>query len=73
MLDLPQHHAQAFARALYPHLQSRNPGPCESGHLFITQIFDMLQQECFPLVRLEPPQGSVDLFPPFPPFRRMLG
>jgi hypothetical protein len=33
----------------------------------------MLQQECFPLVRLEPPQGSVDLFPPFPPFRRMLG
>ena len=28
---------------------------------------------CFPLVCLEPPQGSVDLFPPFPPFRRMLG
>src|SRR5688572_10037353 len=71
-LHLLEQHSQPLARSFDPHLQGGNTDTGDHRHVVIPQLFHVLQQKRFALIRIEALQGSVQLFSPCRTLGRML-
>ena len=67
-----EQHPQPLARSFDPHFQCGDTDAGDHRHVFIPQFFDVLQQECFPLVDVQSLQSTFQLFAPGRAFRRMI-
>ena len=59
-----QQQSQPLACSFDSHFQGGNTDTGNYRHLVIPQVFHVLQQESFPLIRVEALQGSIQLFSP---------
>src|SRR4029079_12990770 len=64
--------AQSIARPHHAHLQGGYANAREPGHLVVSKIFDVLQEECLSLLWTEPCERTLDLLSPSILLRRML-
>ncbi|HKT08516.1 MAG TPA: hypothetical protein VJR24_11515 [Gemmatimonadaceae bacterium] len=63
---------QLCARPADSHLERRNADACERRHFIVTQLFDVLEQERFPLVQLHLVERELDFLEHCFAVRRLL-
>jgi len=68
---LVQQHAQLIRRSFDSHFEGRYSRPGNCRHLIITQLLDVLEQECFSLTGFDSRQRVRDLFPPCHSIKRI--
>lgn len=67
-----QQHTQPLARSFDPHFQGGNTNTGDRRHVIVPQFLDVLQQECFPLIRIQSLQCAFQFFSPCRSFGRVL-
>ena len=67
-----EQHSQPLARSFDSHFESGDTDTGDRRHFIIPQIFNVLQEEGLPLIRVESLQGAIQLFTPCRALSRVL-
>jgi len=66
-----EQHSQPLARSFDSHFQGGDTDSGDQRHVFVPQFLDVLQQESFPLICVQPLQGAIEFFTPCRAFSRV--
>jgi hypothetical protein len=67
-----EQHSQPLARSFDSHFQGGDTDTGDQRHVFVSKVFNVFQQEGFPLIRVQPLQGAFQLFAPGSSFGGMV-
>jgi hypothetical protein len=67
-----EQHSQPLARSFDPHFQGGDSNSRDRRHVFVSHVFNVLQQKRFPLIHVQSLQSALEFFTPRRAFGRVL-